>query len=89
MTYVIQITHNRGISYWIGDLSGNKNGFGCLAKAHKYRTRESAERELADITVSDKSVYYLGYLTASLQVKELSNEGKILESDTTSRRYKR
>ena len=87
--YVIQIQHRRGYSYWIGDLSGNKNGFGSLYKAHKYRTRESAERELPDITISYESVYYLGYLTESLEVKELSNEGKIIEPNTTSRRYKR
>lgn len=89
MSYVIQITHNRGVSYWTGDLSGGRNGFGCLAKAYKYRTRESAERELADISVSYESVYYLGYVTESLQVKELSNEGTIIEPNTTVRKYKR
>lgn len=89
MKYVIQIAHNRGVSYWHGDQSSEKTGFGCLAQARRYQTKDSAERDMADIDVRYDSVYYLGYLTESLEVKELPNEGKIIESDTAPRGYKR
>ena len=90
MTYVIEITHNRGVSYWHGDQSSDHTGFGALAIARKYRTYESAERDMGDIGVRHESKIYLGYIPEAMKIKEISDETKeIVPDPPVIRRYRR
>ena len=79
MSYVIQITHNRGKSYWNGSIPQNENdpvnGWGCESKAVRWDNREECEKAVASLKrtgINYMSVLYLGYKLDSLTVKETS-----------------
>lgn len=95
--FVIQITHNWGVSYWNGSIPQNENdnvnGWGCEAKAVRWDNKEECEKAIVSLKrtgINYISALYLGYQLDSLKVKEVTDENQTVKSDLVSLdRYKR